>query len=189
MGHAYRVVDENGSITLIFSLKAIVIILYHRIAGEPWQRRLLHFTIFICIAGWTATNLMLSLMCLPYSRRWVVQPLPEEDCTASPNFFVVLSCFNAVSDLLLLTIPVPILWTLQIPLHRRVGVFVLLASGIFVLAACITRVSLTVVPNITVSIIARWGAREISIALVAVNSAALRPSKPSSIPPFFCSLN
>src|SRR6478735_1838854 len=38
-----------------------------------------------------------------------------------------------------------------------------------------------VVPNITVRIIARWGARELSIALVAVNSASLRPSKPPTV--------
>lgn len=161
----------------VFSLKAIVIILYRRLAFGAWQQKLLNFTVFLCICGFIATTLMLSLMCLPYSRRFQVQPLPDNNCTASSHFFIVLSCFNAVTDALLLAIPVPLLWTLRIPLHKRVVVFVLLSSGIFVMAACITRVSLTVVPNITVRIIARWGARELSIAMVAVNSASLRPSE------------
>ncbi|CAI6337719.1 unnamed protein product [Periconia digitata] len=174
-GTKFYIITLYAYITMVFSLKAIVIILYQRLACERWQKRLLHFTIFLCIAGWIAMNLMLSLLCLPYSKRFVVQPLPEPKCTASPTFFIALSCINATTDFLLLAIPVPILWTLRIPLHRRIGVFVLLASGIFVMAACITRVSLTVVPDITVSIIARWGARELSIALVAVNTAALRP--------------
>lgn len=48
----------------------------------------------------------------------------------------------------------------------------------------ITRVSLTVVPNIFVLNIARWGVREFCIAIIAVNSASLRPSNPpSSLPP------
>lgn len=41
----------------------------------------------------------------------------------------------------------------------------------------VIRVSLTVVPNIFVLNIARWGVREFCIAIIAVNSASLRPSK------------
>jgi hypothetical protein len=41
----------------------------------------------------------------------------------------------------------------------------------------ITRVSLTVVPNISVLRIARWGVREFAIAIVAVNTVSLRPRK------------
>lgn len=41
----------------------------------------------------------------------------------------------------------------------------------------ILRVSLTVVPNIFVLNIARWGIREFCIAIIAVNSASLRPSE------------
>jgi hypothetical protein len=129
---------------MVFSLKAVVIILYQRLAFGSWQHKVLKFTIVLCICGFVATILMLSLMCLPYSRRFKVQPLPDNDCTASSAFFIAISCFNAATDAFLLAIPVPLLWTLQIPLHRRILVFVLLSSGIFVMGACITRVSLTV---------------------------------------------
>lgn len=44
-------------------------------------------------------------------------------------------------------------------------------------AISIIRVSLTVVPNIFVLNIARWGVREFCIAIIAVNSASLRPSE------------
>ncbi|KAJ4355857.1 uncharacterized protein N0V89_003878 [Didymosphaeria variabile] len=176
-GSKFYIITLYAYIAMVFSLKAIVIILYQRLAFGSWQKKLLKFTIVLCICGFIATTLMLSLMCLPYSRRFQVQPLPDNKCTASSTFFIVLSCLNATTDLLLLAIPVPLLWTLKIPLHKRIVVFVLLSSGIFVMAACITRVSLTVVPNITVRIIARWGARELSTAMVAVNSASLRPSK------------
>lgn len=165
------------SIAMVFSLKAVVIILYRRLAFGTWQKKLLNLTVAICITGYLSTTLMLSLMCLPFERRFRVRPLPANKCTASSTFFIALSCFNAFTDALLLTVPLPMLWTLRIPLYRRIGVFLLLSSGIFVMAACIIRVSLTVVPNITIRIIARWGARELAIALVAVNTASLRPSK------------
>ncbi|KAF2448236.1 hypothetical protein P171DRAFT_517818 [Karstenula rhodostoma CBS 690.94] len=174
-GSKFYIITLYAYMVMVFSLKAMVIILYQRLAFGSWQEKLLKFTSILCICGFVATTLMLSLMCLPYSRRFRIQPLPGNECTTSSSFFVVLSCFDATTDALLLAIPVPLLWTLRIPLHRRIIVFALLSSGIFVMAACITRVSLTVVPNVTVRIIARWGARELSIAMVAVNSASLRP--------------
>ncbi|KAF9698608.1 hypothetical protein EKO04_003932 [Ascochyta lentis] len=174
-GAKLYIITFYAYISMLFSLKAIVIILYRRLAIGTWQKKLLTFTIAICIVGFVSTTLMLSLMCLPFERRFQVRPLPENKCTASSTLFIVVSCFNAFTDALLLSIPLPMLWTLRIPLHRRVVVFMLLASGIFVMAACIIRVASTVVPNVTLRIIARWGARELAIALVAVNSASLRP--------------
>ncbi|EMD85386.1 hypothetical protein COCC4DRAFT_75992 [Bipolaris maydis ATCC 48331] len=162
-------------IVLIFSLKGVVIMLYRRIFLERWQTYMLRFTVFLCLSGFTATTLALSLSCLPYHQRWQLVPHPPLVCTASPKILILASCLNATTDVFLLSIPVPLLWQLNKPLHIRFGIFSLLASGLFVLAACITRVSLTVVPNIFVLNIARWGIREFCIAIVAVNSACLQP--------------
>ncbi|EUC36181.1 hypothetical protein COCCADRAFT_88995 [Bipolaris zeicola 26-R-13] len=162
-------------IVLIFSLKGVVVMLYRRIFLELWQVYMLRFTICLCLSGFTATTLALSLSCLPYHQRWQLVPHPPLVCTASPKILILASCLNATTDVFLLSIPVPLLWQLSKPLYIRLSIFVLLASGLFVLAACITRVSLTVVPNIFVLNIARWGIREFCIAIVAVNSACLQP--------------
>ncbi|KAF2623090.1 hypothetical protein BU25DRAFT_462242 [Macroventuria anomochaeta] len=81
----------------------------------------------------------------------------------------------SMADVFLLSVPISLLWNLNKPLRTRLAVLLLLASGVFVLAACIIRVSLTVVPNIFVLNIARWGVREFCIAIVAVNTASLQP--------------
>ncbi|KAJ4982897.1 hypothetical protein SVAN01_11599 [Stagonosporopsis vannaccii] len=88
---------------------------------------------------------------------------------------IATSCVNAVTDLFLLSVPISLLWNLQKPLRIGIAVFALLASGMFIFAACVIRVSLTVVPNIFVLNIARWAVRECCIAIIAVNSASLRP--------------
>lgn len=156
-------------------LKGVVVMLYRRIFLELWQIYMLRFTIFLCLSGFTATTLAFSLSCLPYYQRWQLVPRPPLVCTASPKILILASCLNATTDVFLLSIPVPLLWQLNKPLYIRFGIFALLASGLFVLAACITRVSLTVVPNMFVLNIARWGIREFCIAIVAVNSACLQP--------------
>ncbi|KAF2124348.1 hypothetical protein P153DRAFT_390382 [Dothidotthia symphoricarpi CBS 119687] len=162
-------------IALVFSLKGIVIVLYQRLAIGAWQKFILKATTYFCIMGYISVTAALTFDCQPISRRWSLPADPSGSCRSSPRVLITLSCINALSDIWLLCIPVPLLWTLNIPLQKRIGVFFLLASGLFVLAACITRVSLTVVPNISIFIIARWGIREFTIAIIAVNSAALRP--------------
>jgi hypothetical protein len=100
----------------MFSLKAVVIILYRRLAFGTWQKKLLNLTIAICIVGFISTTLMRSLMCLPFEQRLLVRPLPASVCTALSTFFIVLGCFNPFTDALLLTVPLPMLWTLRMPL-------------------------------------------------------------------------
>ncbi|KAF1930457.1 uncharacterized protein M421DRAFT_418776 [Didymella exigua CBS 183.55] len=162
-------------LVLIFTLKGIVLLLYRRIFYEPWQKWVLMTTTGLSVLGFTALTLGFTLRCLPYHQRWQLVPRPPIKCTASPKILIATSCVNAVTDVFLLSVPVSLLWNLNKPLRTRLAVFILLASGVFVLAACIIRVSLTVVPNIFVLNIARWGVREFCIAIVAVNSAALRP--------------
>ncbi|UPX12133.1 uncharacterized protein EKO05_0002700 [Ascochyta rabiei] len=162
-------------LVLIFCLKGIVVMLYQRIFFQEWQIWVLRVTIVLCVSGFCGLTLALSLVCLPYRQRWQIVPPPSVRCTASPNILIASSCVNAVTDVFLLSVPTSLLWNLNKPLRTRLAVFILLASGLFVLAACITRVSLTIVQDIISLNIARWGVREFCIAIVAVNTASLRP--------------
>ncbi|KAF5845467.1 hypothetical protein GGP41_003118 [Bipolaris sorokiniana] len=176
-------------IVLIFSLKGVVVMLYRRIFLELWQIYMLRFTIFLCLSGFTATTLAFSLSCLPYYQRWQLVPRPPLVCTASPKILILASCLNATTDVFYTSSAslaveqafvhvcgfVAVCMRIDPYMPSRFGIFALLASGLFVLAACITRVSLTVVPNMFVLNIARWGIREFCIAIVAVNSACLQP--------------
>ncbi|KAH6639127.1 hypothetical protein C7974DRAFT_387910 [Boeremia exigua] len=162
-------------LVLIFTLKGVVLILYQRIFFQPWQKWVLRITTVLTVFGFVALTMALSLRCLPFRQRWQVSPPPPIACTASPKILITTSCVNAVTDIFLLSVPISLLWNLNKPLRTRIAVFILLASGLFVTAACIIRVSLTVVPNIFVLNIARWGVREFCVAIIAVNSASLRP--------------
>jgi hypothetical protein len=50
---------------------------------------------------------------------------------------IASSVFNAASDLLLLLLPLPLVWGLQLPLRRKVGVTLLFITGlVYVTSAC-----------------------------------------------------
>lgn len=89
----------RASLVLIFTLKGIVLILYHRIFFEPWQKWVLKMTTAICVLGFTTLTVALSLRCLPYHKRWQLVPRPDIACTASPNILITASCVNAVTDI------------------------------------------------------------------------------------------
>jgi hypothetical protein len=86
------------SLVLIFTLKGIVLILYQRIFFQPWQIWVLRITVALCLLGFTALTMALSLVCLPYNQRWQLVPRPSITCTASPNILITTSCVNAVTD-------------------------------------------------------------------------------------------
>jgi len=80
-----------------------------------------------------------------------------------------------MTDASLLSIPIPMLWKLKVPLKKKIIIGLILSSGVFVIAAAIIRavLSLDTVPS--ASNINRWGVRETIIGLITVNIPVLRP--------------
>ncbi|PSN64939.1 hypothetical protein BS50DRAFT_644848 [Corynespora cassiicola Philippines] len=159
----------------LWCLKGTVLVFYRRLAIDRWQEILLKITTWFCAATFIGLMCVLTFSCFPYHENWQVWPRPPSWCSAKPKLLIATSCFNAFTDIMLLTIPVPLLWKLTLPPIKKACLVILLSSGIFVLAACITRVTLSVDPNVSLATIARWGTRELTIGIVAVNTAMLRP--------------
>ncbi|KAF9690736.1 hypothetical protein EKO04_011526 [Ascochyta lentis] len=157
---------------LVFSLKAVVIVLYRRIFFQRWQLLVLKATTVLCISGFCGVILVLTVSCAAFFRTWQAVPPPSARCTSSPETLITCSCINAVTDVLLLSIPVSLLWELKRPLLTRLCIFFILASGVFVLAAWQAHLAL---PTAAVLTVTRWGVREFSVAIIAVNAASLRP--------------
>lgn len=82
---------------------------------------------------------------------------------------------NVITDFLILAVPVPLLWTLRVPIRRKIVISLLLCSGLFVIAAAIIRVALTLESNPSATNINRWGVRETIVGIVTINAPILRP--------------
>ncbi|KAL1852346.1 hypothetical protein Daus18300_012241 [Diaporthe australafricana] len=70
-----------------------------------------------------------------------------------------------------MTIPVPILWQLRVSKLRKVGVSLLLCSGVFVISTAVVRAAFTIAGAPSVITINRWG----SVGMMAVNAPVLIP--------------
>ncbi|KAF7536018.1 hypothetical protein G7054_g4868 [Neopestalotiopsis clavispora] len=145
----------------IWTLKFSVLYFYNRITVGVLRRKTMTFLWWFCTAS--------------IHKNWQVRPLPSENCTYRPQNFVVLSIFNITSDAALMSIPLPILKHLRVSSKRKLGVSVLLSSGVFVISTAIVRVTITLVGEPTVITINLWGFRELGVGLIAVTAPIIYP--------------
>lgn len=110
-----------------------------------------------------------------YSNNYAVRPLPGIHCTMRPQNFWALVVLNVLSDAAIASIPVPVLWRLRVPLMRRIGVSLLLSSGLFVMSTAIVRAVLTLDGAPSIITINRWGFRETAVGMAAVNAPVVAP--------------
>lgn len=101
--------------------------------------------------------------------------MPGPVCTFRPQNFWMLLWLNVITDAALLSIPIPILWHLRVSLRRKIGVGILLSSGVFVISTAIVRAVTTLGGAPSVININRWGFRETGVGLITVTLPVLSP--------------
>lgn len=79
------------------------------------------------------------------------------------------------TDLFVLAIPFPILFKLQVPIHRKIALAFLFSSGFFVMIATILRAYYSLKSIETLPIALGWASRELFVAAVTVALPGIRP--------------
>ncbi|KAH8171196.1 hypothetical protein LIA77_09977 [Sarocladium implicatum] len=160
---------------LLWCLKGTMLAFFARMTIGTWHKRMVNYISIICAASYVAVFLTLTFGCFPTNKNWQVVPDPGLQCTFKKQNFIVTTVFNVVTDAMILCIPLPLLWTLQVPLKKKLVVGLLLSSGIFVIAAAIIRVVLTTTGSPSAIKINSWGVRETIVGIFTVNIPILRP--------------
>ncbi|KAF6817946.1 hypothetical protein CSOJ01_02083 [Colletotrichum sojae] len=159
----------------IWVLKFTVLFFYKRLTLGILRRKTLVSLFWMCALSYVVLCLTITLSCSPYSDNWRIRPLPGPECTFRPQNFWMLLWLNVLTDAALLSIPVPILWHLRVSLRRKLGVGVLLSSGVFVISTAVVRAVSTLGGAPSVININRWGFRETAVGLVTVTAPVLSP--------------
>ncbi|KAF4974677.1 hypothetical protein FZEAL_8448 [Fusarium zealandicum] len=165
----------NFYVTLIFCLKGVMICFYNRMTLGIWQRKLLIWTQYGTLIAYFGVIFAIWGHCTPIRKNWQVYPNPGDQCTLAVANYITLVVFNIVTDMLIVAIPIPLLWVVKLSITRKLIIGVLLCSGVFIMVAAIVRCvfSLRDIEGINTSTI--WAIRETFVAIIAVNSAAIKP--------------
>ncbi|KAK6217172.1 cation diffusion facilitator 1 protein [Colletotrichum tabaci] len=154
----------------IWVLKFTVLFFYKRLTMGLFRRRAMVGLFWLC--GLSYIGLC---MTFGFSDNWRIRPLPGPECTFRPQNFWVLLWLNILTDAALLTIPIPILWHLRVSLKRKIGVAILLSSGVFVISTAVVRAVTTLGGAPSIININRWGFRETAVGLITVTLPVLSP--------------
>ncbi|KAJ5243113.1 uncharacterized protein N7469_001440 [Penicillium citrinum] len=127
---------------------------------------------------WIATQLSLLLSCQPFHAFWQINPNPGAFCqpTNSPVYVFVVVILNIVTDIYLLSIPLPLLWTVNISLKRKIPLMALFSGAAFVITASIIR-GVTIVSSGPdgASAGSKWACRETFVSIVVSNLPIIQP--------------
>jgi hypothetical protein len=126
---------------LLWIVKASMCTFYLRLTDGLNFRTRIHIGFAMILATWLAVLLSILFSCFPLSKNWQIYPDPGNFCQPAisrVDIFVTV-VLNVVTDIYLLTIPIPMLWQSRLPPFKKAGLIVLFSGGIFVTMAGILR--------------------------------------------------
>ncbi|KGO70655.1 hypothetical protein PITC_055460 [Penicillium italicum] len=119
--------------------KLSVLCFYHRVLGQGarWVRPTLWAVGALCVCWLIASWLATTFQCTPVHASW--EAVPNSKCFTQWKFFTGTAAPSAVLDVVILLIPLPLLWTLQMTKAKKVMLTGLFICGYSVVILSIGR--------------------------------------------------
>ncbi|KAG9232739.1 hypothetical protein BJ875DRAFT_68853 [Amylocarpus encephaloides] len=125
-----------------------------------------------------ATELSILLGCQPFHHNWQITPNPGNLCqpAISKIDLYVTVILNVLTDMYLMSIPLPMLWRAKIPLRRKILLGGMFGGGAFIMMAGILRCVLILRDPIGGAQQAgSWAVRETFVAVIIGNIPMIYP--------------
>lgn len=173
-GSKLVLVVEQMQILTIWLIKACLLIMYGRMTSVLPQRKIVFATaIYVGVTFVIMEILYLGVWCRPFSQYYAVPP-NNKQCSAATNHLITNAVFNISSDIIILSIPLPLLFKVRLPLKNKailVGVF--LIGAFTIVAAALNKFYSFTNPFGTEWTI--WYLRESYTALLCANLPLIYP--------------
>ncbi|CAD6582042.1 MAG: hypothetical protein ASARMPRED_000769 [Alectoria sarmentosa] len=98
------------------------------------------WTMIMIIVIWTVTFFFANLLqCYPISENWTGLGGSADTCIDENMMYLGQAFSDAITDLIILAMPIPCIWALQLPAKQKVGVIGMFLLGILTIAASVTK--------------------------------------------------
>ncbi|KAF2139197.1 uncharacterized protein K452DRAFT_232914, partial [Aplosporella prunicola CBS 121167] len=161
-------------------IKTSLMVLYLRIFGKIGHIRIIIAVVMVIVWGWAFSIVIEGfLLCRPLAFNWD-QTLPGGVCGDRNAAFVAAGALNMITDVMVLVLPIPYIWALQVPASRKFGLCLIFCLGLFVSIVSIIRMDSLVkldLSDVTYNIpnVLMWSVIEPELALIGANLPLLRP--------------
>ncbi|KAK4133218.1 hypothetical protein BT67DRAFT_59627 [Trichocladium antarcticum] len=156
----------------LWCIKVCVAVFYSRLTYKlpHWQVRI-YIAYGLIGVTWVVVTLCLLVGCRPISKYWQISPDPGICQPTNSKLYVFAVLIpDVITDLFLLSIPLPLLWTVNLSLRKKIPLAILFCGVIFVIMAAIIRgvVILSSGPEGAISG-SEWSVREEFVSVVVAN--------------------
>ncbi|TDZ74941.1 hypothetical protein CTRI78_v000383 [Colletotrichum trifolii] len=193
-GSKFQQVAWYSYTAYLWSMKGSLLFFYKRLTFDVWQHAsVLRYITWFTVASYVVVVGTVTFGCVPFQDNWGVRPLPSKKCVFKPQNLLVTTFLSesqnpqsqrmpsptcvpdVLTDAAILSLPLPVLKEIRVSLYKKMFIAVLICSGLFVIAAAIMRVAVTLGSAPSTITVNRWGVVECEIGLMAINAPILRP--------------
>ncbi|KAF7718969.1 Uncharacterized protein PECH_006315 [Penicillium ucsense] len=178
-GSKIQVLGWSLYVAILWLVKFALAVFYSRLTtglqNLPQRVRIAYVILGVT---WLATQLSLLLSCQPFHAFWQINPDPGDVCqpAKSPVYVLVVVLLNIVTDLYLLSIPLPLLWQVKISLKQKIPLMGLFSGAAFVITASIIRAVMISVAGPEGAVAgSKWACRETFVSIVVSNLPIIQP--------------
>ncbi|POS68616.1 hypothetical protein DHEL01_v212990 [Diaporthe helianthi] len=172
--------------------KIAMLLLYLKVFPGQTSRRVCFVMIGLCLAYIPATALATFFHCTPVSYNWTNWTGETEGSCFSFNTFAwAQSSINIVLDLIIISLPMPQLWKLNMGRKKRIQIVLMFSVGLFITIVSVVRltalVNFATTTNATYDNVptAYWSVLEIFVSIICCCMPAVRSLLKTAFPSCF----
>ncbi|EUC30906.1 hypothetical protein COCCADRAFT_28287 [Bipolaris zeicola 26-R-13] len=134
-GSKLVLVVEQMQILTIWLIKACLLIMYNRMTLVLPQHKIVVATsVYVGVSFVVMEVLYLGVWCRPFNQYWAVPPSSKQ-CSAATNHLITNAVFNISSDLIIISIPMPLLFKVRLPKKNKIILGLIFCIGTFTIVA------------------------------------------------------
>ena len=115
--------------TAFFTKLSLFLLYLSLFRPKPTTRILIYIGITAISMMYSVTTITEAVLCIPLPGHSWISTVYTRKCINTKTIGYVAGSFNVVSDLYLLVLPLPIVWSLQLPLRKKIGLSAIFMSG------------------------------------------------------------
>ncbi|KAK3689902.1 hypothetical protein B0T22DRAFT_514670 [Podospora appendiculata] len=132
---------ELLNVPAIILVKSSIVMFYYRIFHAQGRVFLVIVWVLLGLIALRISFFFAGIFkCVPIQNIWLVNTPGHNGCNEYILDYQVSAISNAVTDFLILIVPIPFVWQMRLPLRKRIGVIGIFLLGGFTLVAAILRV-------------------------------------------------
>ncbi|CEI68201.1 hypothetical protein FVEN_g11845 [Fusarium venenatum] len=162
-------------VTMVWTLKAMMLSLLYRVTKSlPEERLVKRASIFVAIC-YLITIGVVSGHCWPTYQLWQVYPVPSADCSQNRAKYYALVTTNVATDIIIMALPIPLLWKLQVNLRKKLVFGLIFCGGIFIIICTLLRCIICLSMPERLDLGLSWSIRETVVGIIVTNVSSIKP--------------